>query len=174
MKQKADSISVKGQNIPFYHFVFEGEFYKYLRIRNNRLLGDGTRINEHFLKGSFEQYDFNNTYYVFSRAVMIIIHYFTDLSKRDLDNNSYKPVIDGIRKTGIIPDDNWQDLSLMVLGDIVSEIGAQERIEAFVVPHYYFIDFIASKVIEPNIFKKFTSETIQTNKELKNRTESIW
>lgn len=174
MKKQAETISARGQRIPFYHFVFEGEFYKYLRIRNNRLLTDGARINEFFVKKSFEHYDFNNPYFVFNRAVMIIIHCFSDFSKRDLDNNCYKPVIDGIRKTGIIPDDNWRNLSLMILGDIISGSDKQERIETYIVPHQFFKEFITSKVIDPNIFEKFTSEYIYTNKEYEENNDSFW
>lgn len=143
----------RGENIPYYHFTYEGEFYKYLRIRNNKLLGNGTRINEFFVKKSFEQYEFNSDYYIFPKAVMIIIHYFDDLKNRDLDNNSYKPLIDGIKKTGIIEDDSWQNLSIMLIGSINKSGGSKEKIETILVPSQHFITFLSLKILSDNLFK---------------------
>jgi hypothetical protein len=160
-KQKPDTFSVGGIDIPYYHFIYKGDFYKYLRIRNNKLLGNGMRINEYFQKRAYEHYNFKSNELVFNKGLMIIIHYFRDLGKRDLDNNSYKPLIDGIKKTGIIKDDSWQDLSLMFIGAMVEENDeSEERIETFVVPHEYSREFLFSDTINPNIF---LSRKLDTN-----------
>ncbi len=164
MKKSADILVTKGLEIPYYHFLYEGDFYKYLRIRNNKYLGDGSRINEYFLNNTFEQYDLDDTFIAFQRAMMIIIHYFKDYNERDLDNNSYKPVIDAIKKTGIIKDDAWYNLSLMFLGNQ----NENEKIETIIIPHEYLSDFILSGGISSikNLFEKPLKTSITTNKEM--------
>lgn len=153
LKYHIDFFNHGGERIPYYHFTYDGEFYRYLRIRNNKILGDGTRINEFFVKKSFEQYNFSGNYYIFPKAVMIIIHYFADFKKRDMDNNSYKPLIDGIKKTGIIQDDSWQDLSIMLIGGVNKSGVSEERIDSILVPSQYFIGFLSSEILSDNHFK---------------------
>jgi hypothetical protein len=164
MKKDADNLSIKGLEVPFYHFVYEGDFYKYLRIRNNKNFGNGMRINEYFLTETFKQYDFHGEFTAFAKAMMVIIHHFTDYTERDLDNNSYKPVIDAVRKTGIIENDSWFNLSLMLLGDDAEN----ENIEVFIMPHEYTTDFLFSNELSSlsDLFKRPSISSITTNKEM--------
>lgn len=123
--------------IPYYHFIYEGSFYKDLRVKNS-IFADGTRVNSFFNTQTFLQHDFDRPYVRFQKAALFIIHHFSDQRERDLDNCMYKPVIDALRKTGVFPDDCWQHLSLFLLGDC-AEV---EKIEAFLVPHHSVIDFM--------------------------------
>lgn len=163
-EMNANKLNVKGFEVPYYHFVYEGEFYKYLRIRNNKYFGNGMRINEYFLTETFKQYDFHDEFIAFTKAMMVIIHNFTDYTERDLDNNSYKPVIDAVRKTGIIENDSWFNLSLMLLGDEAEN----EKIEVFIIPHEYTAHFIFSNELSiiSNLFKRPSISSITTNKEM--------
>jgi len=120
----------QNKKTPYYHFIYEGHFYKNLKAKN-MIFEDGTRINGFFNQKTFEQYDFTQPFVRFKKAAMFIVHYFPDQRERDLDNYIYKPVIDSIRKTGIFFDDNWQHLSLFLMGDHA----AREKIEVFLVPH---------------------------------------
>ena len=164
MNLNVNTFTTKGQAIPYYYFVYEGDFYKYLHIRNNKYFGNGTRINEFFLNETFRQYDFSDTFTAFTKATMIIIHCFPDYTERDLDNNSYKPVIDAVRKIGIIENDAWYNLSLMLFGDEAES----EKIEAFIVPHEYTGNFITSDEIQSirNLFHPTSISSITTNKEI--------
>lgn len=125
------------RKIPYYHFVYEGSFYKDLRARN-RIFTDGTRVNSFFNNQTFVQHDFERPYVRFQKAALFLIHHFPDQRERDLDNCIYKPVIDALRKTGIFPDDSWQHLSLFLFGDC----SEKEKIEAFLVPHDGTVDFM--------------------------------
>ena len=162
--KSADILVINGLEIPYYHFLYEGDFYKYLRIRNNKYFGNGMRINEYFLTETFKQYDFNGEYTAFTKALMVIVHHFTDYTERDLDNNSYKPIIDAIRKTGIIENDSWYNLSLMMIGDEAEN----EKIEAFIIPHEYTGDFMFPNAIPSlnNLFKRPSISSITTNREM--------
>jgi|SRR5690606_12937635 len=140
MNKTANTFSFKGLDIPFYHLKYKGEFYDDLRLKN-RFLSDGTRVNEEFAKQTKNQI---KELVPFDKATMMIVHYFPDYKTRDLDNNYYKPVIDSIRKSRIIKDDSWQNLSLLTLGDIAE----QESIELYVVPHKYTIEFLFQVVPE--------------------------
>jgi len=127
----------QNKSIPYYHFSYNGDFYKDLRAKN-MILADGTRINSFFNQKTFEQYNFNQPYVQFRKAAMFLVHSFPDQIGRDLDNYIYKPVIDSLRKTGIFFDDTWQNISLFLLGDYAE----QEKIEVFLVPHSSAVVFM--------------------------------
>lgn len=139
MNSKMNSFSL---NIPYYHFIYEGDFYNYLRIKNNKLLANGMRINQYFFKETYTQYKNSELDLKFEKALMILIHSFPDNQPRDLDNIQYKPVIDAIRKTKIINDDSWQNLSLMYLGSL----SEKEKIDVYLVPHTHVRNFLSSEL----------------------------
>ena len=143
--------------IPYYHFIYEGEFFNELKAKN-MVLVDGTRINSLFNQKTFEQYDFTQPFVRFKKAAMFFIHYFSDQIVRDLDNYIYKPVIDSIRKTGIFFDDNWQHLSLFLMGDHA----AKEKIEVFLVPHNAAAVFM-STCLESRFQEELVSSDIVYN-----------
>ncbi|WP_157052515.1 RusA family crossover junction endodeoxyribonuclease [Ornithinibacillus contaminans] len=140
MNKKVDTFSFNGLEIPYYHLQYDGEFYQYLRLKN-RYLADGTRINSYFANETIKQI---KSLEPFDKAFMTIIHYFPDNRSRDLDNNYYKPIIDSIRKARIIEDDSWQNVSLLTLGDLADK----EKIEVYVTPHEYAIEFLFTLVPE--------------------------
>jgi hypothetical protein len=124
--------------IPYYHFVYTGDIYRDLYRKNAKYFQDGTRIKEFFARNTVKQFNDYEVKYAFSKAFMVIVHYFPDDTARDLDNYAYKPVIDSIRMTKIIEDDNWQNLSLFTLGDRAEK----EKLELFIVPFRYTVEFL--------------------------------
>lgn len=62
-------------------------------------------------------YDFETLNIQFEKATLIIEHCFSDKMIRDLDNRNRKYVIDGIRYTGLIQDDDIQHLKIFETGE---------------------------------------------------------
>lgn len=136
------SFKVGGRDVPYYHFLYDKNLHVLLRRKNywkakNRKLDNGKSIMEYLTEETYKQFDFNSNYPVFERAVMLIIQYFRDKRMRDMDNYVYKPIVDTIRKTGIIMGDDYRHLSLFYVGqpDIKDCIGV------YVIPYAYFVDF---------------------------------
>lgn len=125
--------------IPYYQFTYTGEeYHSVLRRHRNMAFNDGTSINQHFLNLTLKQFGNPDSYTVFERATLYIVHYFTRSAAQekgiDLDNLAYKGLIDAIKKFGIIRDDTWYNLGLTIIG---RPTASEEKIDAYVVPHGY-------------------------------------
>lgn len=70
-------------------------------------------IRRMYLEATFNLYDFNEIETCFDRAAMIIEHHFKEAGIHDLDNRNRKYLIDAVRATGLIPDDNAHVLTLL-------------------------------------------------------------
>lgn|GEM_PF-761985 len=57
----------------------------------------------------------------FEPAFLAIIQFFPDLTIRDYDNRSRKFIIDGLRLSGLIADDNWMKVSILEDGFLDQE-----------------------------------------------------
>jgi|GEM_PF-3264895 len=73
-------------------------------------------IRNYYQRITFESYNYTAVKNQFSRAVLIIQHYFDDNRIRDLDNRNRKYIIDAMRHTGLVQDDNWKELSIIEEG----------------------------------------------------------
>ncbi len=73
-------------------------------------------IRNYYNQVTKDAYDFHQIDYRFDKAVIMIQHFFNDHSIRDLDNRNRKYIIDAIRHTGLIEDDNWKHLSIFEQG----------------------------------------------------------
>ncbi|MBA2176812.1 hypothetical protein H0266_18190 [Halobacillus locisalis] len=152
------------ENIPYYHFVYQGDFShvihrkKRIPSHEDRIkVKNRTELASFLIDKTIEQFDFPNyqgDYPHFNEAVIVIIHSFTDLYTRDLDNFYYKPIIDVIKHTGIIKDDTWDSCSLTNFGKNDTE----NKIQAFVIPHSYYPHFFINEV-EPELNKLFEKQT---------------
>ncbi|WP_411954759.1 hypothetical protein ACKXGF_02760 [Alkalibacillus sp. S2W] len=123
------------------------------------------------IKETNKQYDFFGEYSeshpVFSKAMLIIIHSFTDLKPRDLDNYYYKPVIDTVKHLNVITDDTWSECSITVYG----RQDTKNYIEVVVVPHDKFLNFMQNTNIE-NLNDVMAEETnIQPYSNIKRKRE---
>lgn len=145
------SFKVKEKDIPYYHFYYENKFTEVLRkaeiqsrTRENRYyFKDGTYLPQFISQETTKQFDFSSDYVTFKRAMIVIIHRFSDHILRDLDNYYYKPFIDVIKKLKIIEDDSWEHVGILNIGGFAEE---KENIEIFVIPFQYFVDFINQKL----------------------------
>lgn len=68
----------------------------------------------------------------FLKVLCLIVTFHNNHGPWDVDNRLYKYAIDGIKSTGIIQDDNWQHLSLMVDGCPDSH---NPRTEIYIIDH---------------------------------------
>lgn len=137
------TFKVNDKEIPYYYFIYQHEFDRTIRIkslreRRNYTLFDGQYLPQYLTAETAKQFDFNQDYVVFQQAMIVILHSFDDNQSKDLDNFSYKPFIDTIRKTKIIRDDSWKEVSITKLGQYAEE----QRIELYVVPKQYYPEFL--------------------------------
>ncbi|KQN97013.1 hypothetical protein ASF12_23375 [Paenibacillus sp. Leaf72] len=56
----------------------------------------------------------------YKKAIIYIIQYFPDNIRRDFDNRERKFVSDSLRAALIIPDDNWQNVTICESGELDS------------------------------------------------------
>lgn len=134
---------VDGKQIPYYYFIYDKNLHVLLRRKNywkaiQTKLEDGTYLIEYLMNETWKQFDDSENFYVFDRAFMLIIHYFSDNRIRDVDNFVYKPIIDCIKKTRIIKDDDFKNLALTTVG----QPDIKDCIEVYLIPFWYYGDFI--------------------------------
>lgn len=53
----------------------------------------------------------------FKKSVVTITYYFKDKRRRDPDNYSGKMILDGLVRTGILQDDSFNNIDLVLCGD---------------------------------------------------------
>lgn len=97
------------------------------------------RIRQYYLNSTFQAYDFKNLEIQFNDALVFIRHGFTDLSIRDLDNRNRKYLIDALRLTRLIKDDNWRNLSIYEEGTLSN---TDNYVEVFILETNNLIPFI--------------------------------
>lgn len=153
-----NSFQVDGKEILYYFFSYDKNIHALMRRRNywkarSSELDDGSTLLRFLAKETFKQLDKNSNFPVFQHSVMIIIHYFADYRTHDLDNFIYKPIVDTIKRTLIIPDDDYSNLSIFNIG----ERDVQDRIEVYVIPHAFFVNFVMKNFRELTDY--YTSET---------------
>lgn len=134
---------VKGKKIPYYYFVYDKELHVLLRRRNyfkalHTKLDDGRSLVEFLMDETFRQFNNEENFYVFERAFMLVVHYFKDHFIRDIDNYVYKPIVDCIKKTRIIKDDDYSNLAFSYVG----QKDIKDCIEVYVIPFLYFGAFM--------------------------------
>ncbi|MBM7716019.1 hypothetical protein JOC94_003030 [Bacillus thermophilus] len=96
-------------------------------------------IRRMYLEATFNQYNFKSIEFRFERAAIVIEHHFKDASIRDLDNRNRKYLIDAVRATGLIPDDNAQILTLFEEANLTKR---DPYIDVFVLERDNFIRFL--------------------------------
>ncbi|MFC2947581.1 hypothetical protein [Virgibacillus sediminis] len=97
---------------PVYQFSYDGMLPLYKEKDREYL----ALIRNYYHRITFEAYDYSKVETPLNRAVLVIQHYFRDGIIRDLDNRNRKYIIDAIRQTGLVKDDNWKELSIIEEG----------------------------------------------------------
>lgn len=94
-----------------------------------------------------------------SKVFIYIVHYFKNNVIRDLDNRNRKYLIDALRYALVIPDDRWQNISIMEEGCLDKE---RDHVEVFVgtIQHKWEImNFVESENALKNYRNKEINDT---------------
>lgn len=102
---------------PVFQFRYEGAMPLYKETDRKYL----ALVREYYYQVTLSMYDFTEVNFQFKKAVLIIQHIFKNGIIRDLDNRNRKYLIDAIRHTGLIDDDNFKNLSILEEGFINKE-----------------------------------------------------
>ncbi|WP_046176728.1 RusA family crossover junction endodeoxyribonuclease [Domibacillus indicus] len=119
---------------PVFQFSYEGTLPLYQQDGKYR-----SAVRYYYFRATFEAYDRNASDLTFSRAAVLIIHYFKDRFVRDLDNRNRKFLLDAIRQTGLIQDDSWRDLAVMEEG---YHDPHKDHVQAYVLAREHLADFL--------------------------------
>lgn len=93
---------------PVFQFVYKGSLPLFDKFDKKYLRS----VQDYYFEATANLYNFKENKVRFDKATLIIQHYQREHIISDLDNRCRKFIIDAIRYTGVIKDDNWQTLSL--------------------------------------------------------------
>lgn len=112
-------------------------------------------VRNYYYQVTLTMYEYPKIDVHFGKAVLIIQHVFPNAIIRDLDNRNRKYLIDAIRHTGLIDDDNFMHLSIVEEGFIKKE--CSPYVNAFLLGEKHFLDFLSHKnelaLLEKNEFQ---------------------
>lgn len=153
-----------GEEIPYYRFLYRNDFKQVLKVSGvrNYWFKDGTYLPEFIKEETLKQHDFSDNYPAFDKTMILFIHWFEDLKRRDIDNYSYKPFIDVIRKLRIVEDDSWKEVSVTTIGLLAKE-GDEESVEMHVIPFEYFPDYLKVKYASLFNSNNYKEKSMQHN-----------
>lgn len=121
---------------PVFQFRYEGAMPLYDK-ENRELI---QLVRDYYFQATLEMYELPEINIQFKKAVLIIQHIFPDKIIRDLDNRNRKFVIDAIRLTGLINDDNFMNLSIFEEGFVKEN--AIPYVNVFLLNKENFQDFL--------------------------------
>lgn len=121
---------------PVFQFRYEGAMPLYDK-ENRELI---QLVRDYYFQATLEMYELPEMNIQFEKAVLIIQHIFPDKIIRDLDNRNRKFVIDAIRLTGLINDDNFMNLSIFEEGYVKEN--AIPYVNVFLLNKENFQDFL--------------------------------
>lgn len=78
-------------------------------------------IRDYYIRATLRGYDWPANRQTFRNAAIMVVHYFNDLSIRDLDNRNRSVMLNAIRYTGLIGDDNWKNVTYLEKGELDEE-----------------------------------------------------
>lgn len=96
-------------------------------------------VKQYYFEATANSYDYKNSLIRFEKAVIHIRHHYKNRIIRDLDNRNRKYIIDAVRYSNIIFDDNWQHVSLheeAIYNPVCN------CVEVFIVPAEHYIQFL--------------------------------
>lgn len=161
-------LSRKGVSFPYYRFQFEGFsnqqlYFRSMQAKNGRRQGETNQLRAWFREQVLKQWGNPASFFRFEQAALIIFHHFDTKQATDLDNYAYKIVIDAIKGTNCIENDDYEHLSLCLKG-LASE---KPKIDCFIVPAGYEGDFFENNPfykIAFSTFSKVTNEELEREK----------
>lgn len=139
---------------PVFQFRYEGAMPLYNENKEFIRL-----VRDYYFQATLDIYELSEIKIVFDQAVLIIQHIFPNKIIRDLDNRNRKPLIDAIRLTGLINDDNFMNLSIHEEGYVKEN--ATPYVNVFLLDKKNFQDFLTYSeklaLEEFDILKNFMS-----------------
>ena len=130
------------KDYPVFHFGYEGVLPPY-DVEDHDY---NAMIRQYYYSATFDSYDYSKLLLpVIDKATIIIAHYFSDMTVRDLDNRNGQYIQDAIKLTGIIKDDNWQNVWN---SDIAFYDKNGSHVQVYVVPtenYPHFIGYLIKK-----------------------------
>lgn len=98
------------------------------------------KVKHYYYLATFDSYDYEKmTLPLFDKAVIVFVHYFNYLQFSDLDNRNAKFIQDAIKLTGVIRDDNWENVWNVHMGYYDKE---RSHVQVYVVEQENLGDFI--------------------------------
>lgn len=124
------------------YYVFQFQYDGSMPLYDQKDRHYQSIIKDYYAQATYNMYNFGTVDMKFEKAVMIIQHFFPDRVIRDLDNRNRKYLIDAIRHTGLIKNDDFQHLSIFEEGIITDE---EPYVNVFLLEEKNFADFIKYK-----------------------------
>ncbi|WP_040980421.1 hypothetical protein [Oceanobacillus oncorhynchi] len=124
--------SINGYKV--YQFAFEGSFP--LNDWSDKDLIE--KIKAYIQHCTFNVYNESDSELPLSKAKIYIEHYFSNGVISDLDNRNHKYLLDALRYSRVILDDNWKNISL----DISGFRDVTDHVQVYVVAAENKLDFI--------------------------------
>jgi len=140
-------------NYPVFQFSYEGMLPHF----NNENREYNSMIKDYYFRATYNAYNFEQISMKFKHSVIIFVQYFKDKVIRDLENRNKKHIQDAIRNTGLINDDNWQNVWNMDLGYKDKE---DNHVQVFVVEKENSVDFYSYLLENHEELKKDTPDSI--------------
>jgi hypothetical protein len=96
-------------------------------------------IRDYYIQSTIQALDWDKVNIRFQHGFIYIAHFYRDLKVRDYDNRNRKSLLDAIRTTGIIKDDDWRSITILEKG---FKDDAKDHLEIFVGEYGYIHEVI--------------------------------
>lgn len=110
-------------------------------------------IRDYYIRATLRGYDWPANRQTFRNAAIMVVHYFNDLSIRDLDNRNRSVMLNAIRYTGLIGDDNWKNVTYLEKGELDEE--GRCHVQVYVMDAGNLSDFL---LVHDRMHREFVSE----------------
>mgnify|MGYP001332348202 FL=1 len=110
-------------------------------------------IRDYYIRATLRGYDWPANRQTFRNAAIMVVHYFNDLSIRDLDNRNRSVLINAIRYTGLVWDDNWKNVTYLEKGELDAE--GRCHVQVYVMDAGNLSDFL---LVHDRMHREFVSE----------------
>ena len=110
-------------------------------------------IRDYYIRATLRGYDWPANRQTFRNAAIMVVHYFNDLSIRDLDNRNRSVMLNAIRYTGLIGDDNWKNVTYLEKGELDEE--GRCHVQVYVMDAGNLSDFL---LVHSRMHHEFVSE----------------
>lgn len=112
------------QSSPMIQLTYEGLLPLYSTDRKYN-----QEIRDYYIQSTIQGMEWGKTNIQYKLAFICFVHFFPDMKIRDLDNRSRKWILDALRRTRLVANDDWQNTIILEKGLMDQE---NPRVEVFV------------------------------------------